>query len=671
MANLFGSLNAASTTLGAFQQALAVTQNNIGNATTPGFARQRAIFEALPFVVSGGQSGGVAIDHVESVRDRFLDFQVVAALQRKVYFEKLAQTLGAIEPSFPLKGGLSAGATLDQFFNSFSALSASPGDFNLRQGVLQSAATLANAIRTTFRGLTDQRANLDQEAGVVVSQINDLAAQVAKLNAAKGQEALTGETSATDTRLTEVLEQLGNLVDFREVQQQDGTLSIVLSNGAVLASGSSSFRLAAIPSEPRLAIQDSQGNEVTAGIQGGQLGAMLAARNTNIAHYLANLNQLAASVADAVNEQLSQGRDLAGLPGKPLFQYSSAAFTGAGRTAGTFGGATPAPPVSVTVDFNGGVTGSITAPLDSFFVAAAPPAGLADGNTVTVNFTSADGAIRTSITTPPLSAGDSTATIAARLNDQIALNPALAGKVSFADQGGRLKLAESDTVGQGFLFTASTNNPGFTSGLEAGGKIGGQSAQEIADALNAQVALDPTLADAGVRFTVAGGPAGQVRVDASTTFDATVTDFDAGTGFVSGLAGTFSAGGSPAAATFSLTGLGNREIAASGPSSANGNENALAIAGLASSPIVGSFTPGQFYAEVTSQLGSDASQADASTQTQKQNLLEAQNLRDSPPGVPPGEEATHLVEFQKAYEATARVVTVLDSLAETVINLLK
>lgn len=671
MANILGSLSAAARTLGAFQQGLAVTQNNIGNASTPGFARQRAIFEALPFVVSGGQSGGVAVNRIESIRDKFLDFQVVAALQRKVYSEKLAQTLGAIEPSFPLTGDLSVGATMDQFFNSFNALSASPGDFNLRQGVLQSAAALANAIRTTFTGLTNERASLDQEAGVIVNRINDLTAEIAKLNAAKKQEALTGETSATDTRLTQVLEELGSLVDFREVQQQDGALSLVLSNGAVLASGSSSFALKVLPGESRLTVQDSQGNDVTSGIQGGQLGAILTARNTNIARYLANLNQLAGTVADSVNEQLSQGHDLAGLPGKPLFQYSSAAFTGAGRTAGTLGASTPAPPVSVTVDFTGGVTGSITAALDSFFVAAGPPAGLANGDTVTVNFTSADGSIRTSITTAPLSAGDSTATIAVRLNDQIALNPALAGKVSFADQGGSLKLTESDTVGQGFSFTASTNDPGFTSGLEAGGKIGGQSAQEIADALNAQAALNSTLADAGVRFAVVGGPSGQVRVDASAAFDATVTDFDAGTGFVSGLAGTFSAGGSPVAATFALTGLGNREIAASGPSSADGNENALAIAGLASSPIVGGFTPNQFYAKLTSQLGADASQADTSTQTQNQILLEAQNLRDSLSGVSLDEEATHLVEFQKAYEATARVVTVLDSLAETLVNLLR
>lgn len=671
MANILGSLGAAASTLGAFGQALSVTQNNIGNATTPGFARQRVFLEALPFVVGGGQSGGVSVSKVESVRDRFLDFQVVAALQRKTYFEKLSEALTQVEPNFALKGELSVGATVDQFFNSFTALAASPGDFNLRQSVLQSAASVANAIHTAYVGLSNERAGLDQQAAGTVDRINSLAAEIAKLNVTRAQAAGTGENSAVETRLTQVLEELGTLVDYRTIEQQDGTLSVVLSNGAPLATGSFAFTLLSFPTGPRLEIRDSQGNDVSAGIQGGQLGAILTARNTNIASYLSRLDQLAGTLADTVNEQLAAGHDLSGLPGKPIFEYSSLAFTGSGRTPGTLGATTPSPPVSVTAGFSGGITGSITATLDSFFVASAAPAGLANGDTITVNFTSADGTTKAGITTAPLSAGDSTATIATRLNDQIALNPALAGKLSFADQGGRLKLIESDTVGQGFSFTASTSDPGFTSGLESGGKVGGHSAQEIAAALNAQIALNTTLADAGVRFTAVGGPSGQVRVDASAPFTATVTDFDNGTGFASGLAGAFTAGGSPVAATFAVTDLANREIAAAGPDSANGNENALALAKLASAPVIGGITASQFYGRLVSQVGSDTRRAQVSVQTQKQILLEAQNLRDALSGVSLDEEAIHLLQFQKAFEAASRVITVLDSLAETVIGLLR
>ncbi len=504
MANILASLGAAAGNLGAFGQALAVTQNNVGNATTPGYARQRINFEALPFDLFGGESGGVAVESVQSIRDQFLDQQVITATQNQSYFQGLVQALAQVEPGFPLSGNLSIGATLDQFFNSFSALSTSPNDFTLRQQVLQSAQTLATAIHSSYSSLTSERASLDQQASVLVNQINSLTAEVAHLNAARSTGGANVDNSANQTRLAQVLEQLAGLVDFQIVRQSDGSLSLVLRGGTPLVTGTASFNLQAAPTASQLEIRDSLGNEVSPSVTGGQLGAVLNLRNMNIPAYLGQLNQLAGTVADAVNTQLAQGRDLAGLPGKPIFQYTSLAFTGTGRTPGITGAATPSPPDSVTVSFSAGLNGSITANLSSFFVAAAPPAGLAAGDTITVNFTSADGATRASITTTPLSAGDTTATIAARLNDQIALSPALAGKLSFSDEGGRLKLVESDTVGQGFSFSASTNDAGFLSGLETGGVVGGESAEEIASALNAQVAANPALSAAGVRFTVSG-----------------------------------------------------------------------------------------------------------------------------------------------------------------------
>jgi len=669
MANILSTLQAAAGTLGAFQQGLGITQNNIGNATTPGYARQRIFFQALPFIVSGGQAGGVRVARVETLRDQFLDFQVVSSLQKQNYFEKLSLTLTQIEPSFPLSGENSIGGSADALFHAFQALSTSPGDFNLRQQVLTSARTLATSIRNAYTVLTDQRATLDQEAVGVINRINSLGQEIVELNRTLLQPGLQTDQSAVRTRLTQVLEELGTLVDYRQITQQDGQLAIVLGGGGTpLVTGVFAYPLAVSPTGPRLEVLDQQGNDVSADIVGGQLGAILQARNTNIPSYLSQLDQFAATIAETVNEQLAQGRDLAGVAGKPLFQYTSLAFTGAGRTAGTAGAATPAPPVSVNVAFAGGVTGSITANLDSFFVAAAPPAGLAAGDTVSVTFTSADQTIRSTITTTPLAAGDTTAVIATRLNDQIALDSDLAGKITFVDEGGVLKIVESDTVGQGFTFTARTSNPAFTSGLENGGTIGGHSAQEIAAALNAEVVLDPALLAAGVRFLAVGG---EIRLDGNVSFTATVTDNAQGTGFLSGLAGVFTAGGSPAAGTFAVTNLSNREIAAAGPNSPNGNENALALARLAARPLAGGFTFNQFYSRLVFQVGQEGNQAQVSLTTQREILLEAQNLRDSFSGVSLDEEAARLLEYQKAFQATARIITVIDSLAGEVISLLR
>ncbi|MCH8993255.1 MAG: flagellar filament capping protein FliD, partial [Acidobacteria bacterium] len=189
--------------------------------------------------------------------------------------------------------------------------------------------------------------------------------------------------------------------------------------------------------------------------------------------------------------------------------------------------------------FSNGLSGSITADLESFFVGSQAPSGISAGDTISVTFISTDLTIDEGITTVALDGTETTADIAQLLNDQITANGNLSGKVSFSDEGGKLKLVVSDTAGQGFTFTSS-NTGTVVSGLEAGGTVGGHSAAEIAAALNAQVALDPTLVAAAVTFSAVNG---EVKVLGNTAFDITVTDSAQGTGFVSGLAGTQSVAG--------------------------------------------------------------------------------------------------------------------------------
>ena len=207
---------------------------------------------------------------------------------------------------------------------------------------------------------------------------------------------------------------------------------------------------------------------------------------------------------------------------------------GSGRTAGTTGATTPATPVSVQVDFSNGLTASITANLNSFFVASVAPSGAGAGDTISVTFVSEDNSINETITTAALAGGENAAAITILLNDQITANANLNGKVSFSDEGGNLKLVVSDTAGQGFTFSSS-NTGSVVTGLESGGTVGGHSAEEIAAALNVQVALNQSLVSAGVTFTAESG---EVHVKGNTKFDITGTDSAQGTGFVSGLSGT-------------------------------------------------------------------------------------------------------------------------------------
>jgi flagellin-like hook-associated protein FlgL len=218
-------------------------------------------------------------------------------------------------------------------------------------------------------------------------------------------------------------------------------------------------------------------------------------------------------------------------------------FIGAGRTPETPGAAVPNPPVGVGISFSGGVQGVISTDLPTFYLAPAAPGAASGGETISVSFFSADGQISANIQTAPLAGGENTAQIAALLNAEIAANPQIAGGFSFSDEGGVLKLVQSDTLGVGFSFT-STASGGLLTGLEGGGATGGQSAAEIAAALNSQVAATPQLAAAHIVFTAING---EIHLDGDVDFRFTAIDFDRGTGFRSGLAGSHLVGGSNSA----------------------------------------------------------------------------------------------------------------------------
>lgn len=240
------------------------------------------------------------------------------------------------------------------------------------------------------------------------------------------------------------------------------------------------------------------------------------------------------------------------LPGDAIFATPEQAV-GQGRTPQTTG-APPSPPIGIGVSFSGDVEGSVSVDLPGFFVAAAAPAGAAPGDVVSVSFVSSDGSVAETIATPALAGGESAAALAGLLNAEIAQNPALGGLVSFADEGGALKIAVSDTAGVSFDFS-SVSSGAVVSGLEGGGAVGGFSAEEIAEALNAEVAQDAGLSGAGIVFTARDG---EVVLDSDIDVTATVVDFSRGSEFRSGLSGVHRIGGADSADAFgALTALSN------------------------------------------------------------------------------------------------------------------
>jgi len=326
MGNLLTSLLNTANALGAYGQALQTTENNVLNASTPGYAKQVQVLTALPYDPTIGMPGGVAAGPVLSTRSGYAEQAVRGQQSVLGYQQQIATDLTPLQNYFNISSTSGISSAMSGLFNSFSQLSVNPNDTVSRQAVLDQASIVASSFQQTAAGLGSASSAIDDETRSTVSAVNRISAQIAQINSQQHNNAVMGVDAGVDATLNASLEELSQYVDFKALQQPDGSVTVYMGGQTPLVMGNSSMPLQADFSSPQTKILDVAGKDVTSQIQSGKLGGMLQTKNVALPSYLADLNTLAQAVADQVNGSLSQGIDQNGAaPTTDLFSYNTTA----------------------------------------------------------------------------------------------------------------------------------------------------------------------------------------------------------------------------------------------------------------------------------------------------------------------------------------------------------
>jgi flagellar hook-associated protein 1 FlgK len=129
------------------------------------------------------------------------------------------------------------------------------------------------------------------------------------------------------------------------------------------------------------------------------------------------------------------------------------------------------------------------------------------------------------------------------------------------------------------------------------------------------------------------------------------------------------AGGVGAAAALAVAITNPVKIAASKDGTAGDNANANALLALQNQTIVSAQTPLSYYSGLVFKIGNDVSNAQTQQQSGSLILQQIQNLQGGVSGVDVNEEAANLIRFQNAYQASAQVSSIINTLLQTTINL--
>lgn len=96
---------------------------------------------------------------------------------------------------------------------------------------------------------------------------------------------------------------------------------------------------------------------------------------------------------------------------------------------------------------------------------------------------------------------------------------------------------------------------------------------------------------------------------------------------------------------------------------------AQALFDLQSDTVINQQSFSNFYNMVVSQVGNDVKEASFLKSSEEKLVQSLQNQRDSVTGVSLDEEMTKLVEYERAYQAAARMIASADEMIQTILNL--
>jgi flagellar hook-associated protein 1 len=237
--SLASSLATAMAGLRANQMAVSITSSNIANAQTPGYVSE-SVNQVEVFTGDSGAS--VAVTGVSRALNQFVQSQLRSETSGGAYADQMATVLGQLQSIYGTPGDA---GTLETAFSNFTtalqALSTTSGSASSQITALTAAQSLAQQLNATTQGIQTLRSNAEQDLNISVGQANAAMAQIAQINSQLQGMKSTDPAAATllDQRDT-AIDRLSQLMDVRVSINRNNEATIYTSNGVELVGAQAS-----------------------------------------------------------------------------------------------------------------------------------------------------------------------------------------------------------------------------------------------------------------------------------------------------------------------------------------------------------------------------------------------------------------------------------------------
>lgn len=327
--------------LSTYQRALATTSHNISNAQTEGYSRQQLRLESI--APAGGLVGnGVAVQSVLRSGDEYQRQNVRQISSEYHALQTRSDWLSQLQ-NIVAESNRGVNASLGQLETALQEISSSPESATARNQFLTDLSDIASSFQRMDQQLNDVATGVDVSMRSSVVRINQLADDIATLNIqiARSEAATGNEAGDLRDQRDQAMEGLSELIDFKSVEQSDGSQSIFIGDGyaLVLSGETQPLSIAADPfQDQRSMIVMGEGIsavQVDRGLRGGELGALLQFRNEDLDQARTELGYIAVTLTEQMNQQHRAGLDANGDRGGDLWRGVNASIQAGANNSGT------------------------------------------------------------------------------------------------------------------------------------------------------------------------------------------------------------------------------------------------------------------------------------------------------------------------------------------------
>lgn len=324
------ALNTAVSGLLAHQQAIAATSENIANVNSPDFARRRVSFftDAIP-----NQFAGVSAEITRMAANRFLQAAGYNANADAASSSVVAEAIARVEASLGAPGdNLSFADKLNEAFAAFAELSAAPSSIAARAVAVEALNAAFGAFDRTLGAVDSETAATDARLESQIARVNALLEEIYDLNQIVSES--DGAGDAIDARLRE----LSTLIDINVARAEDGRVTVSTSDGRLLANAGGYSALGFAPGtsavvslssvDPESGALSETAANINASVTGGEVGGLLALRNTELPALREIVSGAASGIAAEINAVYAGNASVGATapPPAPLIVATGAGF---------------------------------------------------------------------------------------------------------------------------------------------------------------------------------------------------------------------------------------------------------------------------------------------------------------------------------------------------------